>query len=343
MDAKSDTVFGCFKPIWVVCLIFGLHCYEFKPKSRYCRNMLEFFQKYLHGIIVFALAIFLTYKCLIIDTAHLGSTNIIRLDVYFRNIAKMSSMAASSVFGWRKQNKLFQTINKMQEIETKLKKLSSVLSYKSIKIFVIFELVLVFLLGILHFALILYKYDNEDFIDRIFTWLIHVIAVKVSQLHMIEFCTLILILKQQLIVLNTTLKAMRKDDTNINDNKRLVTLKQIKKLHLDITQTCKEVNNIFSIPLLMKFLCEFVIIFTTIHYFTAGYTYKSDIGWRKIILKYYLVVIFAHPPLYEMVVIMIVCEAIYTEHRSTGKLINLFETSKYRECFKAVVIFYLNN
>lgn len=343
MGAKKDTIYNSFKPIWIFCLMFGLPCYQINLKWRVCQNILKFYQKYLHGITVFALTFFLLYKTLTMVT-RLGPTSVIQeVDVYFRCVANISSMTTSLVVSWRKQDKLIQAIKEMHEIERKLNKLSCILSYRLIKVFVTFELLIFISLWIMHFVSTLYqKYDDETYTDCILVWLFYFGPGKISHIHMIQFSTFILILKQQLSVLNTILKEMRNNDTKINDKKRLVALKQIKNLHSDITQTCTELNKIFSFPLLMKFLCEFIIIFTTIHYFIAGYTLKSDMG-RKTIWKYYLSTLISHPPLYEILVVMIVCEVIYTEHSTTGKLLYLFRTSAYRKCSKIIVIYYLNN
>lgn len=342
MVGQRDTVYTTLKPIWIFCLVFGIHCYDFSSKSLCFRNSLKLFQKYFHVAIAFASGIFLFYKE-IITTKHLGGSSVIQeADVHFRSLGNIFSMIATILFGCRQQDNLIRAIKQMHEIEKKLNKLSSSLSYKMVTLFIVYQLGLMLILSSIHVALYCYKYRiDQGYAYAISSWFIYFTPVKISQIHMIEFCTLILILKQQLHVINSILKEIKEDYEKTNDLKRLLILKQIKKLHSDITQVCREVNNIFSVPLLMKFLCEFVIIFTTIHYFIAGYTFKSEIG-RKTLINYYITTVIGHLPFYEIVVIMIVCECICNEHKSTGKLINLVRISTYRDCSKAVVI-YLNN
>lgn len=338
MCGKTDTVYTTLKPVWIFCVLLGIHCHQFSSKSKYFQISLKFFQKYIHGALVLACAILLMHIAQLL-TAHLGATNIIQqADIYFRSLTNLLSMSATLLFGWRKQDHLIQAIKKIRKIETKLNTFSPNLSYKSVKMFIISQLGFALLLWTTHFGLYCNKYyDVEHYTVYISMWLIYFTPAKITFIHMIEFCTLLLILKQQLRVLNNALKAIRKNAKQTTDVDRLVVIKQIKKLHSDITQICREINNIFSIPLLMKFLSEFIMIFTTIHYFIAGYTLKSEIG-RKTIVKYYLTMVMGHLPLYQMAVVMIVCEYIYNEHRITGKLLHLVRTSDHQDCAKAVVI-----
>lgn len=323
--------------------MLGIHCPQFSPKSRYFQIALKFFKKYLHAALVLGWTLFLMRVAQML-AAHLGAANVIQqADVYFRSLTNLFSMTASILLGWRQQDNLVQAIKKIREIEYKLNTFFPALNYKPVKVFIIFQLGFALLLWITHFALYCYKYhDVEHYTVYISMWLVYFTPAKITFIHMIEFCALILILKQQLCVLNNALKMIRENGRQISDVEKLFMMKQIKKLHSDVTQVCKEVNNIFSIPLLMKFLSEFIMIFTTIHYFIAGYTYKNEIG-RKTVVKYYLTMVMGHLPLYEMAVVMVVCESIYNEHKSTGKLLHLVRTSNYQDCSKAIVIPLLND
>lgn len=186
------------------------------------------------------------------------------------------------LFSFVNQQKFVNIIHSMEVREKDFLKYVRNTKNWQINLFMYGQIVVLFLIEGYNLLFTYFKYCKraDKSVVCITKWLATHLCPSISHVHWIIFSTLTLIIKRQFTLMNNLLLniySFEKECTNASmrgifnlqlTSKRLLLLK---KLHWDLMSDSKQINYIFSVPILFKFLDSFLLIFCCIHAFLTGF------------------------------------------------------------------------
>lgn len=255
-----------------------------------------------------------------------------KVEIYVKILARNSTMIVCVVTSIIYQTQMMQMVKFITKIDQGLEKYTVDITYSSVNIFIASQLLFVVLQWLVFIA---YKFSVcENYFQCIFLRIVHFLPEKVGQIHILTFCALVMVLRRQMKIVNDILEKAR-----VNSAKPITThmLLDMKKTISNVVKVSSALNSIFSLPLLVKFLQEFVKIFCTVH-IRIRYTSTDSIFIQK---ENVFENIFGSFPLYDLLLIILVCEAAYKEYTKVGNLI-LIINENLRDRRHQAIVNYMN-
>lgn len=270
---KKDTSLTKFlSPYFRICTVCGLNnIYAGVSHPTTCQKI----SKYTYSIffiVVYCALLYIGYCDIGEEFNSLMRVELV-LKVFVGNLTGVIMVACGLV----NQRKFVATIRSMEIREKELiKHARSSMSTLRIKLFTYGQLLFLFVVQACGSILTYFKHcrheDNQA--SCIGSWLAINLCPSISHIHSVMFSTLTLIIKRQFTLMNHLLL-----ETGDVETKGMVKMHQttsrrlllLKNLHSHLIFNSKQINYIFSIPILFKFLDGFLLIFCCIHSFITGF------------------------------------------------------------------------
>lgn len=317
----SDRLVVTLKYIWLLSHVFLLCPRSIKDKLRNKKpSKWETLYLYLYNMISVGFVIYLVYTTTLYKIDSKFNIVIQLADLIF-TISNNLSVAVTMLFCLFHQNTLTEVICKLDKINNKLRRLFIWKSYKAPQIFIASGILIV----IIQWLWLLLNYLRNCKItlsECVLRWANIYTSTKISQVMLLFFCSLVVILKHKLYVINENIKQLFKDkNSDQSDVFYRETLDEIEKTYHDIIVVYTEVQSIFSIPLLMKTASLFITIFSSLYFSIFGYIYSDQLiiprSFHDLALPLILIVISGS----ELLVTVTVCELTTIEYKRTSKLL----------------------
>lgn len=310
---KTESVHSSLMPIWFFRKLFGLHNPFMNHNTRKYRKAMLCF-KIVYSAFFICSSCFIAYYE-IFRKRNLPYSIMTKIEIFIKITARNITMIICIGISLAYQNKLVQMVRFIDKVDKNLEKYSMKLNYRAVNIFIASQLIFVVLQW---FIYLIYNYFmctknmNSDCLYQSF--LNNFISEKVGQIHTITFCTFVFMLRRQMKIINMVLEnANSTKSTPISAHKLL----DMKKTISNVVKMSSTLNSIFSLPLLAKFLQEFVKIFCTIHF---RFSHDSGTG-EDFAEETQLDSILGSLPLYDLLLVVLICETTYKEYTKTGNLI----------------------
>lgn len=276
ITTKKGTATEFLFPFLCICAVCGLNNkFADRIRSPIFRNLL----KYSYS------AFFVGGYCILLYIGYYGIDDnfdaLLRIElvlkVFIGNITGVILVLCSFV----NQRKFMNIIHSMEVREKDLIKYVRNPRNWQINLFMYGQVLLLFLMEGYSFLFTFFKYCNrkDESVGCVGEWLAMHLCPSISHVHSIMFSTLTLIIKRQFTFMNNLLLnaysekertgARMRGMVNLHfTSKRLLLLK---KMHSDLMSDSKQINYIFSVSILFKFLDSFLLIFCCIHAFITGF------------------------------------------------------------------------
>jgi hypothetical protein len=190
----SDDVVSIVRPIWILSQLFlmcpkAIHEEIKKKKRRRTSQIYEF----VYSTVAILSTVYITYATS--NFKILPNINTVtQLAHLLFNASNNISMLSTTFFCLLYQNKLTKLISRLHKIEIKLKRSFKWKSYKSVKIFVVCELLFTLSIWIPFFVTYVLVQASGTFWMRFYNWLVIYTSTKISQVLVMEFCTFVVVL-----------------------------------------------------------------------------------------------------------------------------------------------------
>lgn len=327
---KSNTINNSLMPIWFFRKILGLQnphwtCMQkYKKCTALCKAMYSF--------IVLCCCLCIAYYS-VFRKRDLGGSIMTKVEIYVKILARNSTMIVCVLTSIIYQAQMMQMVRFIAKIDQGLEKYSVDVGYSSVTIFIASQLLFVVLQWLVFIS---YKFSvcTENYFQCIFLRIVHFLPEKVGQIHIITFCAFVMVLRRQVKIVNVILENARANSVKPITMHMLL---DMKKTISNVVKVSSALNSIFSLPLLIKFLQEFVKIFCTVH-IRIRYTSTNSIFIQK---ENVFENILGSFPLYDLLLIILVCEAAYKEYTKVGNLI-LIINENLRDRRTQTIVNYMN-
>lgn len=317
----SDKLVATLKYIWLLSHVFLLCPRSIKDKLRNKNpSKWETLYLYFYNMISVGFVIYLVYTTTLYKIDSKFNIVIQLADVIF-TVSNNLSVAVTMLFCLFHQNTLTEVICKLDRINSKLRRLFIWKSYKAPQIFIASGILIVIIQWL--WLLLNYLRNCKISLSECFLrWINIYTSTKISQVMLLLFCSLVVVLKHNLYVINENIKQLFKDKSfNKSDVFYRETLDEIEKTYHDVIVVYTEIQSIFSIPLLMKTGSLFITIFSSLYFSIFGYIYSDQLikprSFHDLALPLILIVISGS----ELLVTVTVCELTTIEYKRTSKLL----------------------
>lgn len=316
----GDNVVSVLRPIWTLSRFFGLCPRSIEDRINKRRKIDVAFSG-VYVILALSVSIFLVYSTTDFSTVPYFNIVTQLADIIY-NVSNNISLLTSVVFSSLHQNRLVKVLNQLQCTERKLKSICKWKPYTTIKLFIFCELLFTFFIWLSFFIYYVILDCKGSIIKCTKRWFIIYTSTKICQVVLIEFCAYAALLHHNLNLINYTInKLLTKQNQMGRDFFHKETLNEISQIYSDIMTCFSDVQSIFAIPLLMKILNQFISIFSSLYFCVYGYIYEDQFvmpaTFNAIVIPFISVLIAT----VELLTIVTVCELLFFEYKTTGKLI----------------------
>lgn len=323
----SDTVVGVLKHVWFLSRLFFL-CP--RPIDERMTSKQSLFQK-IYIVVYNVIAIFVTtYMVYASSTLKISDEfNVVTqlADLIF-NVSNNISAVVTVFFCLVHQKTLTRVVQRLDDIDTKLKQSFKWKSYKNTQIFITTQLL--FVVGLWLSFLVNFMWHCPSW-RCFYRWVILYTSTKMSQVMLMEFCAFVVVLKQKLYVINENLKEISKDGNQsaiITHVLYKETLNKMEILHNKILVVYGEIQSIFSVPLLMKIASQFIGIFCSLYFCIFGYIsddrFVDPQNFHDVLLPLLAVLVSS----VEIATTVAACEYVSLEYKRTKKLLYRIPVAK---------------
>lgn len=320
-DSLEETI----KPLWFFCHIFGLSdTWKFGNSRSVCMRVYG----YVYTFLVFCYAIVLCSLTFFIKFVFKKSYVIKDIADVLSSSSNSLSMFIDVILNFIYKKKINDVVYEMIRIDDCFGKLGYWQSYKSVKMFIFFELLFAVLIWIEFFVQYTLTLCRVDFAVCSRKWLFYYMSTKVTHVHTLQFSTLVLLVCRQYSLLTA---AFRQTLTTKSPDERL---SQLKDIYKNLNGITRKINEAYSFSLAIKFCNEFIVIFNSLYSSIFGYKYWSYYIVPTTLQELMLPIIMLMVPTVKLLTVVVTCELLSSRIKDLIKV--CYETRLSRKFKKQV-------
>lgn len=314
---QTGSLISILSPVLYVCIACGLYnkFAENSQSSIFCK-----ISKHAYNILFIGLHLGLFYVAY--KDAEIHHSVFIKIELILKVFTSKLMGVIMVVYGYMGQRTLMKTLQMMETKDNELSKYSRNQEKRRIKqlVYAVLLLQLVLLVYRVVMSYLTICKHKHEMLACMEAYFIFEYYTSISHVHSIMFNAVTLIVRQQFRFINDALLNAYSESKPNRANIKIIVRLQIaserlltlKKMHSHLIRDSEQINRIFSVPLLFKFIDRCFLIFYCIHALLQ----------LKIARIYALPVGTLLFPVCELLSIVLTCQSASTESLRTGAILH---------------------
>lgn len=331
----NETIFGLFQPLWTICRIVGIANRKLQTRTLQPKLRTKIF-RYVYNIIVIYITCIITSR----TTSFKISGDSITRDVsnVIWSVAKNLSLFTTIILSITNQENLQQVLRKLNTIDKHIRKMGMQNDFKNVKTWVISEMIGLVALLLSYFVFYNFLYHRNivaqsDETQRIVRWCFNYMPNLPMHMFLMQFTTTVLVMAKQYAMVNRRILSLKRSKKS---DKHLI-LSELQDVYTNLSKTKEELNNIYSLILLVKFWNQLCNVFIFVYHCIYGFAINYIIVKPRTVADYFVPLFASIVIFIEFGIIITVCEKMSTERTKIAKYLHQLTATVFDEDLLQVV------
>lgn len=290
-DLNKIDIYSSTKPLWILSKAAGLYAngipqHIVTQLETDKRSLLLHFSSVFWCIYVATILISSLYFSYVFQYSEsvLKANEVVRLTDELGAMFNIATFCITIVYNYVHRNSFKIILQEFVKVESDMIKIMRAsISYKHTRLVVFYGLLFV-IIEIIFLKAVFLLIPYKDWWISTQGWILYYILADITDIHLLQFLTLIFILCEYLKKLKHQILEMQNENTKQIElqqvhmkNDQIRTFLCIKRCSRNLYGISLKINNIFSVPLFFSLANSFVLLFSGIYFTLFGFIYGKHI------------------------------------------------------------------